>query len=198
MALVTDRRGVLAGLTLYVTNGTILTTVPDGLQTFAQARLPGVQIGTPAIVGFVLAIALWYLYEHTPVGRHLFFVGEGREVARLVGLPVARLRFGAFVGSALMAGVAGILLAGELGGLSPSVGPTFLLPAYAAAFLGATTIKPGRFNAFGTLVALYLLVVGVTGLELLGVESWVEQVFNGVALAVAVSFARLVSNEQLS
>lgn len=189
---------VLAGLTLYVTNGTILTTIPEGLQAFAQARLPGFEIGTPAVVGFILAVALWYVYEHTPVGRHLFFVGEGREVARLVGLPVARLRFGAFIVSALMAGLAGILLAGELGGLSPSVGPTFLLPAYAAAFLGATTIKPGRFNAFGTLVALYLLVVGVTGLELLGVESWVEQVFNGVALAVAVAFARLVSNEQLS
>jgi ribose transport system permease protein len=189
---------VLAGLTLYVTNGTILTTVPAGLQTFAQARLPVLQIGMPAVVAFILAVTLWYVYEHTPVGRYLFFVGEGREVARLVGLPVTRLRFSAFVVSAAMAGLAGILLAGELGGLSPSVGPTFLLPAYAAAFLGATTIKPGRFNSFGTLVALYLLVVGVTGLELLGVESWVEQVFNGVALAVAVAFARLVSNEQLS
>jgi len=189
---------VLAGLTLYVTDGTILTTVPVELQTFAQARLPGLQIGMPAVVAFVLVVVLWYVYEHTPVGRHLFFVGEGREVARLVGLPVARLRFGAFVASAGMSGLAGILLAGELGGLSPSVGPTLLLPAYAAAFLGATTIKPGRFNALGTLVALYLLVVGVTGLELLGVSSWVEQVFNGVALAIAVAFARLVSNEQLS
>ncbi len=189
---------VLAGLTLYVSNGTILESVPVALQTFAQARLPGIGIGTTAIVGFILAILLWYAYEHTPVGRQLFFVGEGREVARLVGLPVARLRIGAFVTSALLSGLAGLLLAGELGGLAPSVGPTFLLPAYAAAFLGATTIKPGRFNAFGTLVALYLLVVGVTGLELLGVESWVEQVFNGVALAVAVAFARLVSREQVT
>jgi ribose transport system permease protein len=189
---------VLAGLTLYVTNGTILTTVPLSLEEFAQTRVPGLEIGTPALIGFGLTGLLWYLYEHTPVGRHLFFVGEGREVARLVGLPVARIRLLAFVASAVMAGLAGVLLAGELGGLAPSVGPTFLLPAYAAAFLGATTIKPGRFNAVGTLVALYLLVVGVTGLELLGVESWVEQVFNGVALAVAVAFARLVSSEQAS
>lgn len=189
---------VLAGLTLYVTNGTILTSVPLSLEGFAQTRVPGLEIGTPALIGFGLTALLWYLYEHTPIGRHLFFVGEGREVARLVGLPVARLRLLAFVAAAVMAGLAGVLLAGELGGLAPSVGPTFLLPAYAAAFLGATTIKPGRFNAIGTLVALYLLVVGVTGLELLGVESWVEQVFNGVALAVAVAFARLVSSEQVS
>jgi ribose transport system permease protein len=189
---------VLAGLTLYVTNGTILTTVPVVLETFAQFRLPLIGIGMPAVVGFGVAVLLWYVYEHTPMGRYLFFVGEGREVARLVGLPVARIRIGAFITSAVLSGVAGMLLAGELGGLAPSVGPTFLLPAYAAAFLGATTIKPGRFNAFGTLVALYLLVVGVTGLELLGAESWVEQVFNGVALAVAVAFARFVSNEQLA
>lgn len=189
---------VLAGLTLYVTGGTILTTVPAALESVAQFRVPAVGLGTPAIVGFALAVFLWYAYEHTPIGRYLFFVGEGREVARLVGLPVNRIRFGAFMASAAFSGLAGLLLAGQLGGLAPSVGPTFLLPAYAAAFLGATTIKPGRFNALGTLVALYLLVVGVTGLELLGVESWVEQVFNGVALAIAVAFARLVSNEQLS
>jgi ribose transport system permease protein len=187
---------VLAGLTLYISNGTILTSVPVALENFAQTRIPGLGIGVTPIVGFILAAVLWYAYEHTPLGRQLFFVGEGREVARLVGLPVRRLRVGAFVTAAVFSGLAGLLLAGELGGLTPSVGPTFLLPAYAAAFLGATTIKPGRFNAVGTLVALYLLVVGVTGLELLGVASWVEQVFNGVALAVAVAFARLVSSER--
>jgi ribose transport system permease protein len=188
---------VIAGLTLYVSAGTIVTTVPLSLETFAQARVPTLGIGMPAIVGFGFAIVLWYLYEHTPLGRRLYFVGEGREAARLTGLPVGRLRILAFIGASLAAGVAGLLLAGQLGGMSPSIGPTFLLPAYAAAFLGSTTIKPGRFNSFGTVIGLYLLVVGVTGLELLGVESWVEQVFNGVALALAVAFARLVSTEQL-
>ena len=188
---------VIAGLTLYVSAGTIVTTVPPSLEAIAQARVPTLGIGMPAIVGFGLAIVLWYLYEHTPLGRRLYFVREGREAARLTGLPVGRLRILAFIGASLAAGVAGLLLAGELGGMSPSIGPTFLLPAYAAAFLGSTTIKPGRFNSFGTVIGLYLLVVGVTGLELLGVESWVEQVFNGVALALAVAFARLVSTEQL-
>jgi ribose transport system permease protein len=189
---------VLGGLTLYVSNGSILTTVPGSLGDFAQTKLPLVGIATPALVGFALAIALWYVYEHTPVGRWLYFVGEGREAARLTGLPVTSLRIAAFVGSGLVSGLAGLLLTGELGGMSPAVGPTFLLPAYAACFLGATTIKPGRVNALGTVVGLYLLVVGVTGLELLGVESWVEQVFNGVALIVAVAFARLVSTDQLA
>ncbi|MHB8398053.1 MAG: ABC transporter permease [Candidatus Limnocylindrales bacterium] len=189
---------VLGGLTLFVSNGSILTTVPASLETFAQAKVPTLGIATPALAGFALALVLWYVYDHTPLGRWLYFVGEGREAARLTGLRVKPIRLAAFIGSGLVSGLAGLLLTGELGGMSPAVGPTFLLPAYAACFLGATTIKPGRVNAIGTVVGLYLLVVGVTGLELLGVESWVEQVFNGIALIVAVAFARLVSTEQLS
>ena len=148
-------------------------------------------------LAFVLVIALWYVYEHTPLGRALFFVGEGREAARLVGLRVDRLRFGAFVASGVISAGAGIVTAGQLGAADPSVGPSFLLPAYAAAFLGATTIKPGRFNAWGTVVALYLLVTGVTGLELLGSSSWVQEMFNGVALLIAVTFARFVALDQV-
>ena len=137
------------------------------------------------------------LYEHTPLGRHLFFVGEGpRGRAACRACRVDRLRFGAFVASGAISAVAGIVTAGQLGAADPSVGPSFLLPAYAAAFLGATTIKPGRFNAWGTVVALYLLVTGVTGLELLGTSSWVQEMFNGVALLIAVTFARFVARDQ--
>jgi ribose transport system permease protein len=184
---------VLTGLTLAVSGGQILTGVPASVSNFAGGEALGLAWPTYLVAGF--AIVLWYVYEHTPVGRYLFFVGEGREVARLAGLPVGRLRWLAFVFAAMIAAVCGILAAGQLGSADPSVGPNYLLPAYAAAFLGATTIKPGRFNSFGTVVALYLVVTGVTGLELLGAASWVEQVFNGGALVIAVTFARLVSQE---
>jgi len=185
---------MLTGVTLAVSDGQILNTVPQPLIDFVQHQIFGLAV--PVYIGFALAIALWQLYEHTPVGRHLFFVGEGREAARLVGLKVDRLRMGAFVASGAISAVAGIFTAGQLGAADPSVGPNFLLPAYAAAFLGATTIKPGRFNAWGTVVALYLLVTGVTGLELLGTSSWVQEMFNGAALLIAVTFARFVAREQ--
>jgi ribose transport system permease protein len=184
---------ILSGLTLLVSAGGIITTIPKALTSFGQSRIPGLGIEPTAVVAFGLTAVLWYVYEHTPLGRRLYFVGEGREAARLTGLPVNLLRGSTFVGAALISGVAGCLLAGELGGLDPSIGPTFLLPAYAAAFLGATMIRPGRFNALGTLIGLYALVVGVTGLELAGVQSWIEQVFDGTVLIVAVAFARAVS-----
>lgn len=185
---------ILTGLTLAVSDGQILNTMPQPLVDFVQHQIFGLAV--PVYVAFALAIALWRLYEHTPVGRHLFFVGEGREAARLAGLQVDRLRIGAFVASGAISAIAGIFTAGQLGAADPSVGPNFLLPAYAAAFLGATTIKPGRFNAWGTVVALYLLVTGVTGLELLGTSSWVQEMFNGAALLIAVTFARFVAREQ--
>ena len=185
---------MITGLTLAVSDGQILNTVPQPLVDFVQHQFFGLAV--PVYIAFALAIALWRLYEHTPLGRHLFFVGEGREAARLVGLKVDRLRAGAFVASGAISAIAGVFTAGQLGAADPSVGPNFLLPAYAAAFLGATTIKPGRFNAWGTVVALYLLVTGVTGLELLGTSSWVQEMFNGVALLIAVTFARFVAREQ--
>jgi ribose transport system permease protein len=185
---------MLTGVTLAVSDGQILNTVPQPLVDFVQHQIFGLAV--PVYVGFALAIALWRLYEHTPLGRHLFFVGEGREAARLVGLQVDRLRMGAFVASGAISALAGVFTAGQLGAADPSVGPNFLLPAYAAAFLGATTIKPGRFNSWGTVVALYLLVTGVTGLELLGTSSWVQEMFNGAALLTAVTFARFVAREQ--
>ena len=185
---------ILTGLTLAVSGGQILDTVAPPLSAFVQHRVFGLQV--PVYLAFALSFVLWYVYEHTPLGRNLYFVGEGREAARLVGLRVDRLRFGAFIASGAISALAGVFTAGQLGAADPSVGPSFLLPAYAGAFLGATTIKPGRFNAWGTVVALYLLVTGVTGLELLGASSWVQEMFNGIALLIAVTFARLVARGQ--
>jgi ribose transport system permease protein len=186
---------VLAGLTLAVSGGQIVSLGSQGITSFANAQLAG--FSTPVFVAFAIAFALWYVYEHTPVGRYLFFVGEGREVARLAGIRVGRLRWGAFIASALLCTLAGTLAVGNLGAAVPSVGGSYLLPAFAAAFLGATTLRPGRFNAWGTVVALYLLETGVTGLQLLGASSWVEQVFNGSALVVAVTFARFASRNEV-
>lgn len=185
---------VLAGLTLAVSNNQVIpgaTGLVVDLTTDTFLGLP-----YPVYFGTLLAAAVWYVYEHTPFGRYIYFTGEGREVARLSGLRVDALRVAAFLIVAGMAAIAGIINFGRLGSADPNIGATFLLPAFATVFLGSTTIKPGRFNAWGTLVAVYLLVVGITGLQLLGGAGWLEQVFNGGALVLAVTFAQLVRRER--
>ncbi|MBV8541655.1 MAG: ABC transporter permease [Pseudonocardiales bacterium] len=144
-------------------------------------------------LGLALALGTWYFATYTPTGRHLFFVGAGPDVARLTGINVTRYRTAALVYSGVIASITGILLAGTLGSSDPTIGPTYLLPVFAGIFLGATTITPGRFNAWGTVAAVYFLTTGVTGLELLGLSGWVNQVFYGAALVLAATFSRIVT-----
>jgi ribose transport system permease protein len=150
-------------------------------------------LGIPAAFyyGLGLCIALWYVFEFTPLGRRLLIVGRGRSVARLSGMRVGRLRLGAFVASGVISAGAGVLYAGSTGGADPSSGTQLLLPAFAAAFLGATTIVPGRFNPWGSFVAIYFLITGITGLQLLGAQSYVQNLLYGGALIVGVVLARL-------
>jgi ribose transport system permease protein len=126
----------------------------------------------------------------------MLIVGQAREVATLTGINVPAVRVLGLVMCSALAGVAGVLYVGTSGGAAPTGGTELLLPAYAAAFLGATTIMPGRFNAFGTIIAVYFLVTGITGLQLLGAQTFVQQLFYGGALIVAVSVSVLVRSRR--
>jgi len=141
-------------------------------------------------VAVLVALLLWYVFEYTPLGRRMLFVGKSREVARLNGIRVDHVRAGALIASSVLATLAGIVYAGVLGSADPFSGLNFLLPAFAAAFLGATSIKPGRFNAWGTFIAVYFLASGITGLSMFGIPLWVTSAFNGAALIIAVTLSQ--------
>ena len=180
----------VSGLVFWMSDS---NTIGGVSETLTDAVIVRELLGIPLsfYYGLALCIAVWYVLEYRPAGRRLLFVGKGRSVARLSGVRVARVRFGALVASAGIGGLAGVLYAGTIGGADPSSGASFLLPAYAAAFLGATSIVPGRFNPWGAIVAVYFLVTGVTGLQLLGADSYVQQLFYGGALVLAVVFSQV-------
>lgn len=180
---------VMTGIAAAVTDGAQVINLPPGLISISRTLL----FGLPVLTWYAWASVLvyWYVYERTPVGRYMLFIGGGRETARLAGLPVDRLRMLGFVTSSTLAALVGVLLAGSLGAADPGIGGQYLLGPFAAAFLGATVFKVGRFNAFGTVVGVYLLAVGINGLQLLGARTWAGNVFNGVALITAVTLAKL-------
>jgi ribose transport system permease protein len=184
---------IVGGLALAIFGAETIGGVSPDLTDLVRSEIFG--IGISALFALALAALLWFAFEHTPTGRHLFFTGAGRQAARLAGVRVNRIRFGALVASALFAWLAGVVLAGQTGAAQANYGNPFLLPAFAAGFLGATTIRPGRYNAWGTVVAVYLIAVGTTGLQLLGAADWVDDVFNGGALVVAVTLSRVISRE---
>lgn len=184
----------MAGIAYLVTGSRIVTGVPDFFVDLARSTV----LGLPLVTWFVwlLAFGLWIVYERLPIGRYMLFIGGNRNAAKLAGLPVDRVRFGAYVVSGLLAAFAGIMFAGYFGAVDPSVGGQFMLQPFAAAYLGATAIAVGRFNSPGTVIALYLLTVGITGLQILGAQNWVTNLFYGLALMGAVTAARLVGRRK--
>ena len=181
---------LLNGLVLWLSDAQTISGVStDLVGAVSGTRLLGISLGF--WYGLLLCVLLWYVFEYTALGRRLLFVGRGRRVAALSGFNIARLRWGALIASATIAALAGIVYSGVTGGADPTSGASFLLPAFAAAFLGATAIVPGRFNSWGSLLAVYFLVTGITGLTILGAASWVQDVFYGTALVLAVTFSTI-------
>jgi ribose transport system permease protein len=187
---------VLNGIVLWISKSSTVSGVPNVLLEWVIAkRLFGISLAF--WYGVVLVLLLWYLFTYTALGRRLRFVGRGRNVSRLSGIAVSRLRWGALVASGFVSAVAGIVYTGTLGGADPTSGLAFLLPAFAAAFLGATAIQPGHFNPWGTFIAVFFLVSGITGLQLLGAASFVQPLFYGGALVLAVALSQLVRRRDI-
>lgn len=188
---------LMTGLVQWMTNSSTIGGIDNAL---IMAVVGGRFLGVPYAFYYAIAaaIVMSYVFDFTPLGRRLLFVGRGREVARLNGIAVDRVRLGALIASGVLAAAAGVLYAGVLGSADPYSGLNFLLPAFAAAFLGATTILPGRFNPWGAIVAVYFLATGITGLTMLGIPLWVTNVFNGGALILAVTISQLTRGREAS
>ncbi|MCC1495029.1 ABC transporter permease [Cognatishimia sp. F0-27] len=181
----------VAGLILWVSDsGTVAGVSMDLVRAVILTRVFGIPVGF--YYALILTAVIWYLFQHTSLGRRMLFVGRGREVARLSGVDVTRVRAGALIASSVMAAFAGVLYTGMRGVADPSSALAFLLPAFAAAFLGSTAIYPGRFNAIGAFVAVYFLSTGIMGLNFLGVDSFVQNLFYGGGLVVAVAISQLI------
>jgi ribose transport system permease protein len=141
--------------------------------------------------GLAIFLVLWYVLSYTPIGQKALVIGQSREVARLSGIRVTRNRAWSYIIAAFIAGLAGIAYAGTNGTVDPTAGSSLILPAYAAVFLGATAIRPGRFNPLGSFVAVYFLATGTAGFQLAGAQDYIQQIFYGAALVAALTFPRM-------
>jgi ribose transport system permease protein len=146
-------------------------------------------IPMPAVYVILLGLGLWVMTERLPLGRHLYAIGANEKAAALNGIPVRTYVIGVFVGSGLVAGFTGCVLASKLQIGQANVGLDYLLPALVGAFLGTTTIKPGRVNVLGTIVGVLILAIGISGIQQLGGEFFVEPMFNGTTLIIAIAMA---------
>jgi ribose transport system permease protein len=187
---------LLGGLLELYTNGNSIFGIPLGFGNWGSLSWFG--IPRPFWLLIAVALIIWYVLMHTPGGRQLEAIGSNESAARLVGISVNRLVALSFLGSALVASVAGVLLTSRQGGADPTVATAYLFPALAAVFLGATTIRPGRYNVWGTVIGIFTLAVAIDGFTFLGAQAWVTQVFDGAALVLAVAISTLMGRQRES
>ena len=182
---------VLAGLVLWISKGNTLTSdISPRLLELGSGKTAGV----PHVFFVLVAVALLagYLLRQTPFGRSLYALGDNERAATLVGMPVGRMTVTAFVIGGALAGCGGVLQVAASGAADPQFGPNLLLPALSAVFLGATAIRPGDYNVSGTLIAVAFNAISISGLLLAGVADWVQPVYIGVTLIVAVAISTVL------
>ena len=146
-------------------------------------------IPAPTVYVILIAIVMWLVFEFLPIGRYMYALGSNARAAELVGIPRGTYTIGAFMASGLLTAFAGILIASRFQVGQANIGPEFLLPSFVGALLGATTVKPGRVNIWGTIIAVMLLAIGISGIQQLGGAFYVEPLFNGLTLIIAVGLA---------
>jgi ribose transport system permease protein len=171
----------------FVTGDNTINSVKlaGSFSTMSQGVFGGVIY--PVYYVLALAIVLWLFMEYTATGRRLYATGFNPDAARLANIKVNKLRFCSLLTSAAISGFAGVMLASSLSSGDPSAGTSYLLPAFATVFVGATVFKQGRFNAWGTIVAVLMLGTGTVGLGLVAAPLWAADMFTGVVLIAALS-----------
>ena len=179
---------ILVALIQWISGGQVITGgISDQFKSYGRYR--PLTISIPFFYMLVIACVLWYVLEYRQLGRYLYATGSNAEAARLAGVRVKRLTTTSLLVSATVATIAGIIFTMRIGATSLDAGTPYLLPAFAAVFLGATQFKGGNVNVPGTLVAVFVLAIGVKGVQLLGSPFWVDDLFNGCALIIAVALA---------
>lgn len=190
---------MMYAFTGWITDGARIVPGPDGLPGSFTALYDSRFLGLPVPAFYILAVAavLWLVLERLPAGRYLYVIGSNPRAAGILGIPTHRYSVYAFAGSGLVVGFAGVLLAAQQQTGNPSVGLDYLLPAFVGALLGSTTIRPGRANALGTVVAVAVLAIGLAGIGQLGAQFWATPLFNGGTLLIAVGLAGYSARRRL-
>jgi ribose transport system permease protein len=179
---------VTYAIALWYTGGRqVVGVLPDGFDAIDGIHIAGLPISTLYVLG--LSVCLWLAFEYLPIGRFIYAIGANPRAAALNGIPVRRYVTVSFIVSGVITAFAGVVLASQLQIGQASVGLDFLLPALVGVFLGSTTLKPGRVNVWGTLVGVAVLAIGISGIQQLGADFYVEPLFNGLTLIASIGIA---------
>jgi ribose transport system permease protein len=181
---------IIGGVTFWLSDGaTLFGDIPAGFRDLARGHTFGVPTLTWWLIG--VAIVVWLLLDKVEFGRRLYAIGGNREASRLAGVRIVPNTMVAFILSAMLAALVGMLLTGRIGSANPTGGGGYLLSAYAAVFLGMTAFREGEANVPGTLVGAAIIAVIGNGLTILGVSTFLQDIITGTIILAAVLVRRI-------
>ena len=176
---------VYYGVNMAISDGrTITGNIPEILKVIAKTKFLNFNLSVWIIV--VMALVLWYVMERTPFGKQIYAVGLCERAAYLSGIRTKFTKILSFALCDVCIAMGALVLLGQAGSAAPNTGPSYQLSAYAVCFLSITTHKAGKFNIPGLMLSILMLAIGFNGLSLLGGPFWMESVFNGIILIVAI------------
>lgn len=176
---------IARGLANLITNGQQIVGYPVWFYELSSKRYLGV-FSVSTVLLIIIVIAGWMILKYLAAGRSLYAIGGGAEVARLAGISVKRITAGAYVATGLLAGVASLVLASRLDSSQPSAGTGLELDVIAAIVIGGASLAGGTGTMVGTVIGVLIMGVLRNGLNLLGVSPFLQAIFIGIVIAVAV------------
>ncbi len=184
---------IMLGVELRITDGgrNIFEGIPSSFSAIANKEILGLQL--PIWIMFGVYILLWFITEHTVIGRYMAAIGGNPEAARLSGIRVEFVRLTGFVVVGLGAAIAGIILTAQAQQYYANAATGYLLPAYAGVFLGAATLRANQFHIFGTFVGVLFMQTIQTGLIIMNYSAYLANIIQGTILIVAVLLSRVGS-----
>ncbi|WP_420961555.1 ABC transporter permease [Brucella sp. IR073] len=180
--------GIARGAGLIYSGGYPISGLPSWISWFGVGRIGTIPV--PVIAMILVYIIAWILLERTPFGRHVYAIGGNETAAKLSGVKTGRIKLAVYAISGLTAGLASIILTGRLMSGQPNAGVGFELDAIAAVVLGGTAIAGGRGLILGTLIGAVLLGILNNGLNLMGINPYLQEIIRGFIILLAIYIAR--------
>ncbi|WP_438332540.1 ABC transporter permease [Burkholderia pseudomallei] len=180
--------GIARGLALIYTGGYPIDGLPDWVRFFGSGKVLGVQM--PVLTMLAVYALAWLMLERMPFGRYVYAIGGNEHATRLSGVRVSRVKLAVYTFAGLTSALAALVLTGRLMSGQPNAGGGFELDAIAAVVMGGTSIAGGRGSIVGTLVGALLLGVLNNGLNMIGVNPYVQNVIKGAIVLLAIYIGR--------
>lgn len=180
--------GMARGLGLIYSGGYPVSGIPSWISWFGVGRIGVVPV--PVVIMVVIYAVAWVLLQRTAFGRHVYALGGNELAARLSGVKTQRVKLAVYGISGVTAALAALILTGRLMSGQPNAGVGFELDAIAAVVLGGTAIAGGRGLILGTLIGAVLLGILNNGLNLMGINPYLQDVIKGGIILLAIYIGR--------